>query len=149
MLPKMILRGTVDSRPRRGSPRKSRMYNIKEWAGQSMSSFMHIADDRSRWAVITAEASVGVLQQRLGVTGIYLEVQPRLLMLDSQRKSEKYRSLEQSYHLLSIWDENSNNLLQDYVISYNFYVAGVEVHSFKSRWKIAYLQYVTVIKNTV
>ena len=31
---------------------------IKEWTGQSMSSLLLIADDRSRWAAITAEASV-------------------------------------------------------------------------------------------
>ena len=29
-----------------------------------------IADDRSRWAVITAEACVAVIQRRLGVTDI-------------------------------------------------------------------------------
>ena len=31
---------------------------IKEWTGQSMLPFLRIADDRSRSAVITAEASV-------------------------------------------------------------------------------------------
>ena len=44
--------------------------NIKEWTGQSTSSFLCIGDDRGRWAVIAAEASVGVPQRRMGVTGI-------------------------------------------------------------------------------
>ena len=44
--------------------------NIKEWTGQSLSSLLHIADNRSRWAAITTEASVGVPQRRLGVTGV-------------------------------------------------------------------------------
>ena len=35
-----------------------------------VSSLLHIADDRSRWATITAEASVGIHQRRLGVTGV-------------------------------------------------------------------------------
>ena len=43
---------------------------IKEWTGQSMSSLLHIAHDRGRWAVIAANASVRVPQQRMGVTGI-------------------------------------------------------------------------------
>ena len=34
-----------------------------------MSSLLHIANDRGRWAVITADASAGILQRRLGVTG--------------------------------------------------------------------------------
>ena len=33
-----------------------------EWTGQSMSSLPHIADDISRWAGITVEASVGALR---------------------------------------------------------------------------------------
>ena len=51
-------------------PRKSWHDNIKEWTGQSISSMLRIADDGSRWAAITAEASVGVPQRRLGVMGI-------------------------------------------------------------------------------
>ena len=39
----------------------------KKWTGQSIASLLRIADDRSRWAVNTAEASVGVSQRRLGV----------------------------------------------------------------------------------
>ena len=35
-----------------------------------MSSFLRIADDRGRWAVIAADASVIVPERRLGVTGI-------------------------------------------------------------------------------
>ena len=31
---------------------------------------LRIADDSGRWAVIAADASVGVLQRRLAVTGI-------------------------------------------------------------------------------
>ena len=57
-LPKIILQGTVDSGRRRRRLHNSRKDNIKEWTGQSMSSFVHIADDRSRLAVVTADASV-------------------------------------------------------------------------------------------
>ena len=35
-----------------------------------MSPLLRIADDRGRWALITADASVGVLQRRLGIMGI-------------------------------------------------------------------------------
>ena len=59
-LPKSILQGTVDGSRRTGRPRKSQKDNIKEWTGQSMSSLLRIADDRGRWAVIAAVASVGV-----------------------------------------------------------------------------------------
>ena len=59
----------VDGCYRGGRPRKS-LDNIKEETGQSMSSLLRIADDRSRWAAITADASVGVPQRRLGTTGI-------------------------------------------------------------------------------
>ena len=52
--------------------RKSWKDNIKEWTGQSISSLLRTADDRSWWAVITAEASVGVPQRRLGVMWICL-----------------------------------------------------------------------------
>ena len=55
---------------RQGRQRISWKGNIKEWTGQSMSSLLRIADDRSRWVAITAEASIGVTQRRLGVTGI-------------------------------------------------------------------------------
>jgi hypothetical protein len=68
-LPKIILQGTVDGKRRRGRPRKSWRDNIKEWTGQSMSSLLRVAEDRRRWAAVTAEASVGVPQRRLGVTG--------------------------------------------------------------------------------
>ena len=57
-LPKIILQGTVDGR--RGRPRKSRKVNIKVLTGQSMSPLLRIADDRGRWAIIAADASVGV-----------------------------------------------------------------------------------------
>ena len=50
---------------RTGRPRKSWKDYIKEWTGQSMSPLLRIADDRSRWEPITAEASVGVPQQRV------------------------------------------------------------------------------------
>ena len=40
--------------------------------GQSLSSLLRIAEDRSRWVTIAAEASVGVTPKRLGVTGISL-----------------------------------------------------------------------------
>ena len=55
-------------------PRKSWKDNINEWTFQSMSSLLRIADkdDRSKWAIIVAEASVGVPQRRMGVTGIQL-----------------------------------------------------------------------------
>ena len=39
---------------------RGRTTSIREWTGQSMSSLLHLVDDRSGWAVITAEASVGV-----------------------------------------------------------------------------------------
>ena len=35
-----------------------------------MSSLLRTADDRGQWAVIAADASVGVPQRRLGITGI-------------------------------------------------------------------------------
>ena len=53
----------------KGRPRKSLMNNIKEWIGQSLSSLLHIANDRSRYEAITAEASVGEPRRRPGVTG--------------------------------------------------------------------------------
>ena len=59
-LPEIILQRTVYGSRRRGVRGKSWKDNIKEWTGQSMSSSLRIADDRSRWAVITAEASIGV-----------------------------------------------------------------------------------------
>ena len=45
---------------------------IKEWTGQSLPSLLRIAHDRRRWAAITAEASVGVLERRLGVIKLLL-----------------------------------------------------------------------------
>ena len=39
---------------------KSRKDNVREWIGQSFSSLLCIADDRSRRATIAAKASVGV-----------------------------------------------------------------------------------------
>ena len=60
----------VDGCRRRGRPRKSWKDNIKEWTGWSMSSWLHITDDRGRWAVISADAYAGVPQRRLDVTGI-------------------------------------------------------------------------------
>ena len=69
-LPKIILQGTVDGSCRRGRLHKSWKDNIMEWTGQSMSSLLHIGNDRGRWSVIAVDASVGVPQQRLGVTGI-------------------------------------------------------------------------------
>ena len=56
-LPKIILQGSMDGRRRRGRSRKSWKDNIKEWMGQSM-SLLHITDDRSRWAAITASAEL-------------------------------------------------------------------------------------------
>ena len=69
-LPKTIQQGTVDGSRRREKPRKSWKNNIKEWTGQSMLSLLVIADDSSRWAVITANTSAGVPQRRQGVTRI-------------------------------------------------------------------------------
>ena len=69
-LPKIILQGTVDGSRHRRRSRKSWKDNIAEWTGQLMSSLLHTADDRGRWAVIASDASVGVPQRRLGVTGI-------------------------------------------------------------------------------
>ena len=68
-LPKIILQATVDGSRRRGMPLKSWKDNIKEWTGRSM-SLLRIADGRGRWAVITADPSVGTPQRRLGVTGV-------------------------------------------------------------------------------
>ena len=48
-----FLQGTGDGSRRRGRD------NIKQWTGQSLSSLLCIADDSSRWATITVEASVG------------------------------------------------------------------------------------------
>ena len=66
---KIILQDSVDGRRRRGRSRKSWKDNIKEWTGQSMSRLLGVAEDRRRWAAITAEASVRVPQRRLGITG--------------------------------------------------------------------------------
>ena len=57
-LPIIILQGTVDGSRHRGRLRKSWKDNVTKWTGQLMSSLLHIADDRSRWAAIIAEASV-------------------------------------------------------------------------------------------
>ena len=62
-------RANLDGRRPRGRPRKSWKDNIKEWMAQSMSSLLRVAEDRCRWVAITAEASVGVPQQRLRITG--------------------------------------------------------------------------------
>ena len=57
---KIILQGTVDDSRRTGRQQKSWKDNIKEWTGQSLSLLLRIADDRSRWAIIAAQTSVGV-----------------------------------------------------------------------------------------
>ena len=62
-----ILQRTVNGSHRRGKPRKLWKANIKVWTGQSMSLLLRITNDRGRWAVITADASVGVPERRLGV----------------------------------------------------------------------------------
>ena len=68
-LPNSIPQGTADGSRRTGRPRKSRKNNnIEAWTGQSLSLIL-IADDRSQCATITTEASVGVHQIRLSVTG--------------------------------------------------------------------------------
>ena len=69
-LPKIITQLTVDDSRRRERPRKSWKYNVKEWTGQSISSMMRIADDKSRWEAVTADASVAVPQGRSSITGI-------------------------------------------------------------------------------
>ena len=70
MLSKIILQGTADGSCRRGRPRKPRRDDIKEWTGQLLLPLLRIADDRSRWATIALEASVGVPERRLGVMGV-------------------------------------------------------------------------------
>ena len=60
----------MDGIRRRGKPRKSWKDNINEWTAQSMLSLLRITDDRGRWAVIAADATVGVPQGRLDVVGI-------------------------------------------------------------------------------
>ena len=67
-LAKIIIQGTEAGR-RRGKLRKSSR-DIKEWTGHSRSTLLYNADDINQWAAITAEASVGVCQRRLGVTGV-------------------------------------------------------------------------------
>ena len=59
-VPKIILQGA--SRWYSSQPKtvKSWKDNIKEWTGPSMSSLLRIADDRGRWAVLSADAYVGV-----------------------------------------------------------------------------------------
>ena len=58
-LPKIIIRGKVDGYGcRTGRPRKSWNDNNKEWTGQSMSSLLRIGDDKSCWAVITADRGI-------------------------------------------------------------------------------------------
>ena len=66
-LPKILLLGTVGGISRRRKTSKSMEIQHQ---GQSMSSLLRITDDRARWTVITADASVRVPQRRLGVTGI-------------------------------------------------------------------------------
>ena len=65
-LPNITLQGTVNDRRHKERLQKLWKDNVKEWTGQSMSSLLHIADDRSQWAAIKVEAT----QRRLGVTGI-------------------------------------------------------------------------------
>ena len=65
-----ILQGTMDGYQRRARPGESWKNNIKKWTGHSMSSLLHIADDRGQWAVISTDASAEVPQRRLGVMGI-------------------------------------------------------------------------------
>ena len=55
---KIVLTRTVYGNRRRGRLRKSWRDNIKKWTNQSLSSMFRIADVRSRWATIAAEASV-------------------------------------------------------------------------------------------
>ena len=58
----------MNFRPRIGRPCKSSKDNIDKWTGQSLFSLLHITDDISQWATVTAEASVGIDQRRPGVT---------------------------------------------------------------------------------
>ena len=67
-LPKIILKGSVDGRRRRGRLRKSWKDNNKEWTGQSVSSLLRVVEDTPDVAT-TEEASVAIPQRRLVVTG--------------------------------------------------------------------------------
>ena len=69
IMPKIKLQGSLDGRRRRGGPRKSWKDNIKDWTDQAMSPLLCVAEDRRRWAAVTAEAAVGIPKQRLGVAG--------------------------------------------------------------------------------
>ena len=57
---------TVDGSRCRGRLRKSWHDNINEWQGQSLSSLLHITDDRSQWATNVVEASVTVQLKDIG-----------------------------------------------------------------------------------
>ena len=50
---------------RKKSPYKSWKDNIEEWTGQSLSLVLHITDDRSWSATVSAEASVKYLDDAL------------------------------------------------------------------------------------
>ena len=69
---KTIQHGTVENGHRSGRPRKSwKDGKTSSRNGQAHhSSMLRIAYDRSRWTTNTTEASIWVLQRRLGVTGI-------------------------------------------------------------------------------
>ena len=57
-MPITMLQATAEGGCRKETPGKSWNDNFKEWTSQSLSSLLHVADDRGRRATITAEASV-------------------------------------------------------------------------------------------
>ena len=63
-LPKIILQGTADGDRYKGRPHRSWKDNIKEWTGQSMSSY---CASQTTTEASHLQASVRVTQQRLGV----------------------------------------------------------------------------------
>ena len=62
-LSKTILQGTVESKQRRGCPRKSWSDNVKDWTNQPTAQMLHAAEDHQQWRAMAEEASILPPQQ--------------------------------------------------------------------------------------
>ena len=70
-LAKIILKGTVEGKQRRGRPMKSRLDNIKEGTKQPTARLLRMVEDRQRWRIMVVKAST-VSPQRVAtmLTGL-------------------------------------------------------------------------------
>ena len=55
---KTILQGTVKGAGRRGSQKKRREHNIKEWTGMGFGDSLRVAEDREGWKGIVATSKM-------------------------------------------------------------------------------------------